>query len=364
MTEPTPWRVLSPSVRRYGLPGAALGLLALGLWFRLDGIDGSLWIDEFGTFWVVEHGLGEAIARTLAFQGQSPFYYVLAWVPVHLFGESEAALRSLSIVADVFFVGALYAGGRAMAGERAGRYAAVLGWLSTYSVSSAVEARPYALVLLAVALAITGFCRAVRTGRLAARAMWILGGAAVAWAHYVHYPVVMGLFAAYALLPALRKTYAPKQFLIDGALQGVIVALCVPQILSLMARQGALSWSDGASPFLFIWPLLPLLPAIVLGLGLRNEGDPVDGALRKSIWLSLVCQVGTLELASLVGVNLLSVRYFVSILAPGALLAAAALARLKWREAAAGVLVFALITGTELVSTASVTRTGRGPWMN
>ena len=350
MTHPSPGRSASSHwVRRYALPAAVAGLLALGTWFRLDGITGSLWIDEFGTFWVVEGDLGTVIQRTLAFQGQSPFYYLLAWIPIHLFGESEVALRGVSLLSGVLFVVALYAGGRAIAGPRAGRYAAALGWLSSYSLASSVEARPYALVLLGAAVAIAAFCSAVRSGGRGARAMWILGGASVAWAHYVHYPLVMGLFAAYALLPDLRAKYTPRRFLLDGLAQGVLVALCVPQILALLARQGTLAWSDGASPFVFVWPLLPLLPAIVLGLGLRDAGrDRVDAALHRGLWICLLSQVGTLEVAALAGINLLSVRYFVSILAPGALLASVALSRLRWREAAAGFLIFGCITGGEI----------------
>jgi len=68
----------SPSWRRYALFGGAFGLLGLGLYLRLDSLCASLWIDEFGTFWVVEHQLTTTLLRSWQFQGQSPLYYVLA----------------------------------------------------------------------------------------------------------------------------------------------------------------------------------------------------------------------------------------------------------------------------------------------
>jgi len=79
----------------------AFGLLALGLYFRLDSLSASLWIDEFGTFWVVEPNLTTTLLRAWQFQGQSPLYYVLAWIPIHVVGELETALRAPSLVLRV-----------------------------------------------------------------------------------------------------------------------------------------------------------------------------------------------------------------------------------------------------------------------
>ena len=64
-----------------------------GIAFRLYGLDRSLWLDEFGTLWVVEANFASLIDRVFSFQGQTPFYYTCVWLAIQLFGESEVVLR-------------------------------------------------------------------------------------------------------------------------------------------------------------------------------------------------------------------------------------------------------------------------------
>ena len=311
-----------------------LAVLALGLWLRLDGIAASLWIDEFGTFWVVEGDVATMLSRAWRFQGQSPLYYLLPWLSVHTFGESEVALRAPSLVLGVAFSGAMYVCGRLLAGPRAAFWSAALSWLAGPAIRASVEARPYVLVFLCAAIAVTGFVWTVRSGGRSARLLWILGGAGVAWSHYVHYPLVLGLFAAYVAMPALRRRYGVRSFLVDAALQGGLVVLCAPQVLSLLMRQGTLSWLDEWNYFAFLGPLLPLFPAIAIGAltGDRRPEAPLEIALHRCLIICLLCQVCALEVAAFAGTNLLTARYFLSTLVPAVLLAAAALARSQTLE--------------------------------
>src|SRR5215471_18766895 len=55
----------------------------VGLAFRLYGFNRSLWLDEFGTLWVIDGSFSQLMERVNAFQGQSPLYYLLAWLFVH-----------------------------------------------------------------------------------------------------------------------------------------------------------------------------------------------------------------------------------------------------------------------------------------
>ena len=72
-----------------------------------------------------------------------------------------------------------------------------------------------ALVLLSVALALAGFQWAVRSGSRTARAVWVLGGAAVALSHYVQYFVVVGVFISYACLARTARPI-PRKALRSG----------------------------------------------------------------------------------------------------------------------------------------------------
>jgi len=350
---PVSANVLHPA-RRLATVGTAVALvlvLAAGAWMRWDPVRGSLWIDEFGTFWVVQDGLAETLRRSLSFQGQSPLYYVLAWLSLTLFGESELALRVPSLAAGVATIGALALAARHIGGPRAALWAAILGWLSAPAIRASVDARPYALVLLTVALACAGFAWAVRTGARQARALWVLGGAAVAWAHYVQYPVVGGLVAAYLVTPALRRVYAPRQFGVDLGLHGVLVLLCAPQIIALMTRRESLSWLDRADHLASVPPLIALAPILLMRFVARRgkSTDPACDGLARACWLACVGQVAALEVAALVGINLLTPRYFIAIVVPGLLVAAAGLARMRAGEIGAALVGFVTLTAADLV---------------
>jgi len=330
---------------------------------RIESLGASLWLDEFGTFWVVDGSFATMLRRTWEFQGQTPLYYSLAWLSLHAFGESEIALRVPSLLLSCLTAGVLYWCGRLLNGPRAGLYAAALFWLSAASIRNSAAARPYILVLCAVSVAIAGFVWAVRSGSWHARAVWIVGGAAVAWAHYVHYPVIVGLFAAYALLPSLRLHYRTRAFVTDVALQLVLVGLCAPQILALFTRRGTLSWIDQPTYTVFLEPLLALVGGIVVGLSQpRRRGDAgrMDAALATALLICVLFHIVIIESASIVGMNLLTNRYFVSILIPAILFAAIALARGSTGEIVAILTVFALSTAAALVFTKKATGTFSG----
>ena len=80
------------SVRRrlvYGLVAAAFFALVL-----LRGpFTQSLWLDETVSWWVIKDSYGELWRRTLAFQGQSPFYFILLKAFSDVFGSGEWVLR-------------------------------------------------------------------------------------------------------------------------------------------------------------------------------------------------------------------------------------------------------------------------------
>jgi hypothetical protein len=340
----------------------ACGLLALlGLYFRFHGLTASLSLDEFGTFWVVERELATAIARSWAFQGQSPLYYVLSWASMHALGESEAAMRAPSLVLGGLLSAALYASGRLLSGPKAGMLAALMGWLLPAALRASVEARPYALSLFTVSVAVGAFLWTVRTGSRRARILWIVGGATVAWSHYVQYPLIAGLFIAYAVVPGLRAVYKVRRCAADGLWQLGLVSLCVPQVFTLFMRRESLSWIDQPERLVFLIPVLPLLPAIVAGEASgAGQGDPVLLAARRSLWIALLTHVVVLELAAAGGMSLLAPRYFLAIVVPAVLLSAVACTRGRPVEAAIGLLGFAIVAGGFTVVTRSATGTFSG----
>ena len=340
-------------MRRSALYAVALVVVILGVVVRVDSIRASLWLDEFGTLWVVEGDFISMLRRCWEFQGQSPLYYALPWLSIQIFGESEIALRIPSLALTCLTVGILYLCGRTLIGSQAGLYAAALFWLSVAGVQNSVSARPYALVLFTVAVAIAGFVWAVRSGGRRGRAVWIVGGATVAWAHYVHYPIVVGLFVAYGLFRPLRFRYPVRQFALDALAQMALVSLCLPQILALFDRRDTLSWIDRWNHGAFLQPILALSVGLLIGcseLWTRRDTGSVERALQGALLLCLLVHVATLEGAALGGMNLLSGRYFVSIAIPAALFVSVALVRARAGELTIAVFaMFAATTGASLM---------------
>jgi len=337
--------------RRLMLAATLCAVFILGLITRIDSLGVSLWLDEFGTFWVVDESFTTMLRRCWEFQGQSPFYYSLAWFSLHSFGESEIALRVPSLLLTGLTVGALYLCARMLSGPKAGFYAASLAWVSGDFVQYSVAARPYMLVLFTAAVAIAGFVWAVKSGSRRARVLWVVGGASVAWAHYVHYPLIVGLFVAYALLPPLRLQYRVREFVTDAALQLALVGLCAPQIFALFNRRGTLSWIDTPNYGVFIGLLLPLVAGFVVGLTQpppRGDAGRTEAALAMALLICLLFQLAIIESASFVGINLLRSRYLVSIVVPALLFVAGTLARASTEKVVVVVTVFAIMTAMSL----------------
>lgn len=114
----------------------------------------SLWLDELVTWWVIKDGAAQAIERSLNFQGQSPLYYLLLCGWSDLFGNSELALRSLSVVLWLASCFVLYRLGKHFL-EKSGAAIAVMFFASFSAVQvAAFSARPYSLALFFCVLSV------------------------------------------------------------------------------------------------------------------------------------------------------------------------------------------------------------------
>ena len=344
-----------------------VGSAALGILLRLDGIGSSLWIDEFGTLWVVEESLATAWKRAIAFQGQTPFYYTFAWLSVNLFGESEIALRLPSLLCGLATWLVLAMGSWKLFGSRAGLCAFFLAAVDWTMVFASAQARPYSLAFLMLTLAILGFLASCSNATRGARALWVFCGAATIWAHYVFYPFVLGIVSAYLLVPSLRVRYRPSQFRRDLLVHLLLVGLAVPQFVKLLARQSDLDWVSAGYTggglvglTLAYWPLL-----ILGGLAVWNSGEKGKSVFW-ALWISVI--VGSLGflIPRVLGVNLINVRYMQGGLIPIMLLSVAGVALLNRFAAFVSVVITSLILATALHQTklrlGTYTRLGVDDW--
>lgn len=328
-----------------------LGILVcsalLGILFRFDGIGSSLWLDEFGTLWVVEESLATAWKRAITFQGQTPFYYTFAWLARQVFGESEIALRIPSIFFGLTTWTALSAGAWKLFGRRAGESTFVFAAIDPTLVHASADARPYGLAFLLLTLTIIGFLSSCLTGRRSARALWITAGAGTMWAHYVFYPFVLGIFGAYWATRHLQRRYKETQLGRDLILHGLLLSLAAPQLFHLLGRRETLDWvSTGYTGGGLIMMTMPYWLALVMGgLAARKNGKLLQ-SITGSLWTCLL--LGSLAFVALkiLGTNLIHWRYMQGALIAILLLAAGAVAVLNRYRGAVCIFVTVLLLAT------------------
>lgn len=119
----------------------AILLLALALRsFRLDGQ--SLWSDEGVSVALAQCDFAN-IARDAAHDIHPPLYYYLLHFWVRLFGSSEIAVRSLSLLCGLLLVLFIYLLGRALFDERVALVASFLAAISPFQIYYSQETRMY-----------------------------------------------------------------------------------------------------------------------------------------------------------------------------------------------------------------------------
>jgi mannosyltransferase len=128
----------------------------------------SLWNDEAFSRFYYQTGLPFMWTEGLRSESSPPLYYMAVGAWVRLFGGDETALRALSAVSSSVAILLVYALGRELLGRRAALVAAALFALSPTQIYYAQEARPYAFLLIPVALTLLACARYLgRPGRLA-----------------------------------------------------------------------------------------------------------------------------------------------------------------------------------------------------
>jgi hypothetical protein len=355
---------MSPPTSRVWL--AVVALASIGLTMRIAGFTNSLWLDEFGTLWTLEGNLRETWHRAITFHGQTPFYYLLAWVPVHALGESEASLRLLSLASVCAATLVIWRIGVLAHGSRAGLCSAALFWLCVPAVVYSANARPYALAMLTAAIAILGFTRASIESDFLGRTLWIVGAVTLIWTHFVEALLLVGLGISYFCLPALRTTYRPRAFITDALVIAFLALTTGLQLADLLARREALSWVSLPDHVGLLGLAAPFALAMVSDMRVRRSRPPSSG-LRGALALAAICHVLLLELLLVIGVDLVVPRYAVVIVVPCAILAGLALARLPTlRALVPGVLAFVLLSAAAylpmLLSTHNFTGAGVEDW--
>lgn len=179
-------RRLSPFV--FGLLSFVLLAFALRV-FRLDAQ--SLWYDEAFSVYLAHFDLATIAARTAA-DIQPPLYYFLLHFWIAWAGESEFALRFLSLIFSVLTIPLMYVTARRLFDRVTAQIAALIATLAPLYVWYAQEARMYTLITFLLLLSSYALWRALTASSRATRwwMVFTLANIAAAYTHYFAFVVI------------------------------------------------------------------------------------------------------------------------------------------------------------------------------
>jgi hypothetical protein len=222
---------------RLALAGTAL--VAAVLRFGALGAQ-SFWYDEAVTAVLARGALTDLASGRVRDLGNPPLLPILLHGWSRLFGQSDAALRSLSALAGVLCVPVLFSVGRRVAGEKAGLLAAALLAVDPFQVALGQEARVFALATLLALLTVETLQRALeRPGSLGAWGAYGVSAFALAYAHYYGFFLLLGE----AAFVASRNRRALLRQACALAAAGLAYATWLPAFLQQLGTQGNLARS-------------------------------------------------------------------------------------------------------------------------
>jgi len=224
----------SPFSERAGI----LLVLAAGLILRVWHLGArSVWTDEGSTWTAATLPLRELIRFCAEKDASPPLYYLLTSLALR-FGDGEAPLRMVSVLASVGLVWLTYRIARLHAGTREATLAAALVALSPFQLLYAQEARTYALVACFAVLALYLFARAVLFDR---RRAWLPLIGASALALYTQSIALLGMGVQGAL--AAGTAAGRRRFGRWTLAQAIAFALYLPWMIVSLGQAGQLAES-------------------------------------------------------------------------------------------------------------------------
>jgi mannosyltransferase len=183
--------------------GLLVVLLAASAFIRTRYLSGQFWMDEAITTGIASHSLS-AIPGILRHDGSPPLFYLLLHFWTRMFGTTEAATHTLSLLFGLLCIPAGMWAGSSLFGRRAGWYAGVLFAFSTFLTEYATETRMYELMGLLGILGTAAFIH----GFVYRRRKYVIMFAVVeALMLYTHaWGIFFGAGSVIALIPTVLAT--------------------------------------------------------------------------------------------------------------------------------------------------------------
>ena len=274
------------------------GLTFLALALRLINLGGrNLWLDEAFSAWFSDQSLHYLWTVLPTYEAHPPLYYSLLKVWRSVFGDGAVALRALSVLLGTLTVPILLAAAfeqeRQDPSDHLMLRTGLVGFLGACSpmlMFIGQEARPYALLAFAYALAVLALLRLTgefKTGQAGSWSNWLLLGASTeltAWSHGLG--ILYAACLALALLPAWLQRPVDRTRVVRGAATAAVVAmLYLPCLLMIQSRAGdwGTNWLAWRPSMLLQLVSLYSVPFEILNVGLALAAFGMVLLLKRSL---------------------------------------------------------------------------------
>lgn len=199
----------------------------------------SLWIDECSSVSFATMPWRPFLRLLWDYQGNMALYYFLLRAWIHL-GDSEFAVRSLSVVLAVLTIPAIYFLGARLFDRATGLTAAALLSIHSFHIHWSQEARGYSLLTLLLVLAAYFLISALESEKNTG--YWIAFAVTAALSFYAH------IFAALVLAAYALSIAFPKPFRVEAKTVAWVAILfehlSAPMALFVLVHRGGsqISW--------------------------------------------------------------------------------------------------------------------------
>ncbi|HWT93164.1 MAG TPA: glycosyltransferase family 39 protein [Solirubrobacteraceae bacterium] len=260
------WSRVAERVRAHPVQATVAGVAALvlvSLWLRTRALDAGFWIDEGISVGIASFPFFD-IPGVLKLDGSPPLFYLLLHLWMQLFGTSESATHSLSLVFALLSIPTAYWAGRSLFSARVGWAAAALAALNPFLTYYAQETRMYAMSATIGLVVAAAFLHL-----FVARDRRYLPVFVVAltvqlyshnWAIFLGVGTVVALAALWRWAEATERRALLRDAVIAYGATGVLYLPWVPTLLYQAAHTGA------------PWAQTPDLQALLVAVGLLLGG--------------------------------------------------------------------------------------------
>jgi mannosyltransferase len=202
-------------------------LLATGLRIYNLGTE-SLWLDETAS--ISESKL--SITGMVNATNRPPLYPILLNQWIHIFGTSEIALRSMSVVFGIIAIFFIYLTAKVLANRKIAFTSALFAAISYYLIYYSQEARDYSLLVLLSLLSFYSFIQILKTNKFGYYIAYLSFGIFMI---YTHVFGLLTLVSQVLYLLLFQNRYKEQRFSLFVTI-GMVIVLFVPAAFLLKDR--------------------------------------------------------------------------------------------------------------------------------